>query len=166
MTLQDWGALGELVGGAAIIVSLLYVGLQIRHGTNATRSATNQAFSAQYSEIMLRLTCPEFSVIWWKGLPGLGNLEDDEVPAFMGFMASIVRTYETFYFERLEGRFESRMFESWMTQLIDVFGNQGARDYWELRRHNFSPEFVAHVEEEVSRNSPSRMYPGVPDDKS
>ena len=26
MSLQDWGALGELVGGVAIIVSLLYVG--------------------------------------------------------------------------------------------------------------------------------------------
>lgn len=166
MTLQDWGAIGDLVGGVAIIVSLLYVGLQIRHGTNATRSATNQAFSAQYSEIMLRLTCPEFSVIWWKGLQGLNNLENEEVPAFMGFMAAIVRTYETFYFERLEGRFESRMFESWMTQLIDVFDNEGARDYWELRRHNFSPEFATYVEEEVARSSPSRMYPGTIGDKS
>jgi hypothetical protein len=35
MTLQDWGALGELVGGVAIIVSLIYVGLQIRQGTQA-----------------------------------------------------------------------------------------------------------------------------------
>ena len=29
MSLQDWGAIGELLGGVAIIVSLLYVGLQI-----------------------------------------------------------------------------------------------------------------------------------------
>ena len=28
MTLMDWGALGELIGGVAIIVSLIYVGVQ------------------------------------------------------------------------------------------------------------------------------------------
>jgi len=159
MTLQDWGALGEMVGGAAIIVSLLYVGLQIRHSTNATRSATSQAFSAQYSEIMLRLTSIEFSAVVWKALPGVSNLKDQEIPAFMGFMGAIIRMYETFYFENLEGRFDSKTFVSWTTQLIDLFGNQGARDYWKLRKHNFSPDFVAYVEQEVAKSTPSRMYP-------
>jgi len=30
MTLLEWGAIGELIGGVAIIVSLIYVGLQIK----------------------------------------------------------------------------------------------------------------------------------------
>ena len=47
MTLQDWGALGELIGGIAIIISLIYVGVQLNLSNKATRAATNQAFSAQ-----------------------------------------------------------------------------------------------------------------------
>ena len=43
MSLQDWGAIGERVGGVAIIVSLLYVGLQIKHGNRETRANTLQA---------------------------------------------------------------------------------------------------------------------------
>ena len=43
MSLQDWGAIGELLGGVAIIVSLLYVGLQIKHGNQETRANTLQA---------------------------------------------------------------------------------------------------------------------------
>ncbi len=43
MSLQDWGAIGELLGGVAIIVSLLYVGLQIKHGNRETRANTLQA---------------------------------------------------------------------------------------------------------------------------
>jgi len=39
MSLQDWGALGELVGGFAIIVSLLYVGVQIKLGNRETKAA-------------------------------------------------------------------------------------------------------------------------------
>jgi hypothetical protein len=36
MTIQDLGALGEMAGGLAIIVSLIYVGLQIKQNTKAT----------------------------------------------------------------------------------------------------------------------------------
>ena len=35
MTIIEWGAIGELLGGIAIIVSLIYVGIQIKHSTNA-----------------------------------------------------------------------------------------------------------------------------------
>ncbi len=39
MTLLEWGALGELIGGIAIIGSLIYVGVQVNDSASATRSA-------------------------------------------------------------------------------------------------------------------------------
>ena len=36
MTLVEWGALGELIGGVAIIVSLIYVGVQIKDSATGT----------------------------------------------------------------------------------------------------------------------------------
>ncbi len=33
MTLQDLGSLGELVGGIAVVVSVVYLAIQIRHNT-------------------------------------------------------------------------------------------------------------------------------------
>jgi len=33
MTIQDWGAIGELVGGVAVIVTLIYLALQVRQNT-------------------------------------------------------------------------------------------------------------------------------------
>ncbi len=44
MTLLEWGALGELIGGIAIIGSLIYVGVQVNDSASATRSvAANDA---------------------------------------------------------------------------------------------------------------------------
>lgn len=43
MTIQELGALGEMIGGIAIILSLIYVGVQIRQNTKATKSATANA---------------------------------------------------------------------------------------------------------------------------
>ena len=162
MSLQDWGALGELVGGIAIIVSLFYVGLQINQSTKATRAATNQSFGAQYSGIMLQLARADVSKVFWKGINGLENLKGRELPAYMAFMAAILRTYETFYFEAIEGRFESKMFDSWLMQLTDLFGNEGVIEYWELRQHNFSHDFVKFVDQKVSGTVMQPMYPEQP----
>ena len=159
MTLQDWGALGELVGGVAIIVSLIYVGLQIRHNASATRGATNQAFAAQYSELLLTLTQTEVREVYWRGLPGLSNLEGSEMAGFSGFMASIFRTYEAFYLEKREGRFDSEMWEGYTALFADLLSHRGPREYWELRRHQYSVAFGKVVDDELLEQDSHPLYP-------
>ena len=158
MSLQDWGAIGELIGGVAIIVSLLYVGLQIRQSTNASRAATNQSFSAQYSDLILQITKPELRDIFWRGIAGLNNLKESEKAAFMALMASIMRTYETFYFERVEGRFDSRMWNGYMAQMFDLYNNEGVREYWAIRKHQFADEFQSYLESHSAKYEAKPMY--------
>jgi hypothetical protein len=68
MSLQDWGAIGELIGGVAIIVSLIYVGLQIKHGNQEARAATLQA--TLDSEMFLQAEATRYAGVWEKVLTG------------------------------------------------------------------------------------------------
>ena len=43
MTLQDLGSIGELVGAAATVATLIYLAVQIRANTGAMRSAAAQS---------------------------------------------------------------------------------------------------------------------------
>ena len=48
MDIMELGAIGELVGGVAVIGSLIYVGMQVRQNTQATRAqAVTTLFAAQ-----------------------------------------------------------------------------------------------------------------------
>jgi hypothetical protein len=76
MSLQDWGALGELVGGVAIIVSLIYVGLQIKHGNQETRAATLQA--TLDSEMFLQATATQYAGTWDKVVTGVHFADGEE----------------------------------------------------------------------------------------
>ncbi len=49
------GAIGEVVGAVGVIVSLLYLALQIRQNSNVVRSATRQAISTTQVELGLRI---------------------------------------------------------------------------------------------------------------
>ena len=39
MTILEWGAVGELVGGAAVIVTLIYLAFQLRQNTKSLEAS-------------------------------------------------------------------------------------------------------------------------------
>lgn len=48
MTLQDWGAIGELVGAAAVVVTLIYLAKEIRLNTRAMAEGRRLALAQTY----------------------------------------------------------------------------------------------------------------------
>ena len=158
MTLQDWGALGELIGGVAIIVSLIYVGLQVRQSTHATRAATSQAFTDQYISVLPPLREPGFAEIFWLGLRGLHNLQGSEKVVFMSFIATFLRIFEVFYFQEKDGALDSRVFGGWNNTFVDLFTYEGPREVLEIRNHWYSAQFTEYLQDRIAKAAPKDMY--------
>ena len=56
MNIMELGAIGELVGGVAVIASLAYVGLQIRQNTSAVRANSAQGFADSINAVQLQVS--------------------------------------------------------------------------------------------------------------
>ena len=68
-TIQDWGAAGELVGAFAVILSLLYVGFQVKLNTAERRADTIQAITHVNAELALVIVNnQDVSIAWHKVL--------------------------------------------------------------------------------------------------
>jgi hypothetical protein len=159
MTIQDWGAVGEMIGGLAIIVSLIYVGLQIKQNTKATQVATSQAFIDMHSVVILPIACDkEFRDIYWRGLNGLSNLQGSETAAFGAWTVQALRAWESFYFQWKAGAFDDHLWSGFRTQLGDLFGYAGMREMWKMRSHQFSEEFHVVVAEAISSEHTRPLY--------
>jgi len=159
MTLQDWGALGEIIGAVAIIISLIYVGLQIRQSTLASRAATSQAYTSQFISSISALLEPGFSDIFWRGLPGLQNLQGSEKVAFVSFVSIVLRMFESFYLQKKDGAFDTRQFDGWSMTYIDLFANAGPREVLEIRKHLFNVHFIEFLHERIAKSVPRDLYP-------
>jgi hypothetical protein len=48
MTLQDWGAVGEVVGAVAVVVTLIYLAKQIKQNTHAMEEGRRLALAQTY----------------------------------------------------------------------------------------------------------------------
>ena len=159
MSLQDWGAIGELIGGFAIIVSLIYVAAQIRQSTQATRVATSQTFTDQYMRAVTQLYEPGFSDIYRRGLSGLDNLQGSDKISFMACIGMFLRMYESFYIQEKDGAFDARLFGPWTNSFVDLFSNDGPREVLELRKHQYNAEFIEFFQDRLATIVPKEMYP-------
>ena len=150
MTWLEWGALGELISGVGIIVSLIYVGIQIRQNTKATKVTTSHAFIHLQDQLASHIMDRKgFRAIYWKGLQGLSNLEGIESVAFLVWMIQVFRAWEAFWYQWQEGAFDDRLWRGWEAQLKDIFGYVGSRDAWSMRKHQLSKEFRDYVDQHV-----------------
>ena len=97
MSLQDWGAIGELFGGVAIIVSLLYVGLQIKHGNREARAATLQA--TLDSEMSFQAEAMRYAGTWEKIVTGVHLAEGEETRTAILLYNMMMTLYQNRYYQ-------------------------------------------------------------------
>ena len=97
MSLQDWGAIGELLGGVAIIVSLLYVGLQIKHGNRETRAATLQA--TLDSEMSWQAEAMRYAGTWEKIITGVPLADGEETRRAVLLYNMMMTLYQNRYYQ-------------------------------------------------------------------
>lgn len=160
MTLIEWGALGELIGGVAIIVSLLYVGAQVKQNTKAERASAAQAFVDIHAQLVLHISGNKvFRDIYWRGLGGLSALQGNETAAFGAWCIQTFRAWESFYFQWKEGVFEDELWAGWQRQFTDLFGYPGIQELWAVRRHQFNDEFCELVDNLIASGQSKSLYP-------
>ena len=76
MSIELWVAVGELVGAIAVVVTLIYLAVQIRHSNREARSATLQ--SALNSEMDMLTVMIDNAAVWDKVVLGAPLEEGEE----------------------------------------------------------------------------------------
>ena len=159
MTIQDWGALGEMIGGLGIIVSLIYVGLQIKQNTKATQVAASQAFVDSHGAVVLPVAYnKEFRDIYWRGLSGLSNLQGNELAAFSAWTVQAFRAWESFYYQWQAGAFDDHLWSGFKMQFCALLGQSGIREMWKMRQTHFSVEFQEYVDQIIANTPSEPLY--------
>ncbi len=159
MTLLEWGALGELIGGIAIIASLIYVGRQVKENTTATRSAAAQACAdTTNGYVGLINSSPNLSDILHRGATGLDNLQGGEVIQFGAFHDQMFICSESLYYQWNDGVLDDHLWNVYRHAMVDILMQKGSQDWWENRRHWFGTQFAAAVDELCSEVSAKPMH--------
>ena len=142
---MDWdaiSAISQLVGSIAVVLSVLYLAVQVHQSTRVARLATQDAAAAALRDVTKPLMQnAELERIWRIGLEDLGALSLEERARFFHAAYQFLKAFETIHFHYVYGLMDKQLFEGWHGLLRHYVAAPGIAHYWELRPEVFSERF-------------------------
>ena len=141
MNVMELGAIGELVGGVAVIASLIYLAVQVRQGNREARSESIRELATEMGRISMRLSDPGLSEAVRKAINHYDVLSRNEQCVAAGWLGGLFTCAQATFAVRRSGR--PSQIEHFCAAWIAA---PGLRPWWQAAQINFSNGFVAEVE--------------------
>ena len=143
----------EILGGLAIVASLIFVALELRQNTQATLSASYQATTDALNEInLVAATDPELIRLFGSQPGSFYELSAEDRVRWGQFLLALTRVRETLYYQQGVG---TTAMQSWLREEESLRNNMRSqlnREWWETAKtiFGFAPEFRDYVDDIVA----------------
>lgn len=118
MTIQDWGAVGEIIGALAVIFSLVYLIVQVRQHAKGINAATVQQSLSSLAQINTVLAAnADLAEIYQRGTRDPDLLNEKEKLNFYWLSRSYVTIYDTMFQQYLAGTCPEKIWFRYAGQL-------------------------------------------------
>ncbi len=148
-------AIAQLVSSIGVIISLLYLAVQVHRSTRITKLAAQDAATTALRDVTRPFAeNPEVGVLWRKGLEDINSLGPDEKARFFHVAFQFLKAMETIHFHYIYGLMEEQVWRGWRNLYRHYLDAPGLNYYWQLRHNLFSDrfrEFVAALEKPEQR---------------
>ena len=147
MKLSDLASLAEIVGAVAVVVSLIYVGVQVNDSTSAIRSAAaSDATTTMQSWYIEMGSNRQASDVWFNAMTSPEPLSARDEFQFMMSMHVAILGMQNSYLLSKEGTLDAEFREAVTTAIVAVKDLPGMRRYWTQRRGFFHTGFAEYVD--------------------
>ena len=156
--LSDLASIAEIIGAFAVVLSLIYVGVQVNDSVSAVRSASandaNEAVQNWYLEVGSNA---QTSKLFYDGLTSKEPLPTHDEFQFLMMVHGAFLGFQNSYLIAAEGTIDIELLKALTGAIVLVKDLPGIKRYWRQRRSTFHSEFASYVDELLDRNSSSDM---------
>ena len=147
MTIQDWGAIGEVVGAIGVIASLLYLARQIKHANTRSQASARYSFLDAYGQVNLAMAqSKQLTSVVRRGLKG-ESLDDDERLQFFSVIGQWWNTWSVMFDLYTEKQLPPSQWLAVRKDILSTLNTPGGRDWWiKIGPSGLHPEFVREVD--------------------
>jgi len=146
MDIESLGNIGDFIGGIGVIVTLIYLALQIRQNTIATKADSYQAVVAATTEWSRELsTNAEICEILDRGFRDYNSLDRVERLRFSFAMSSYFRNMENLHLKFVTGAVDASVWSGWENRTFAFMLMPGTQDWWASHASAFSSSFRAFI---------------------
>ena len=147
---MNWDALGavaELLGAIAVLITLLYLARQITQNRESVESASAETVLSNISNALQNAaSSSQVTHVLLRGMENMGELTEQERGQFLFWFYSYFRILEQGYHHYLAKNFSSSIWEGHARHSHTLLSTSGVMQYWEMRREVLSPAFRDYID--------------------
>ena len=156
MTLNELGSLGEFISGLAVVVTLVYLALQIRHNTRAVRSSMHQDMVESTLRIAESMSDnPDVGRIVLKANEDYDNLTKEEFVRFEAYAERVFGNFESVFYSYRNSMIEQDLWESWEASYLADISRTAMRRFWHEDRPMHLRDYMEFIDQFYRKNPAS-----------
>ena len=147
-------AIGDMAGAVGVIVTLIYLSIQLRQNTKASRVTAIQNSmenSARFSELLA--THDDLSHIFWLGLSDPDSLDADSKRKFVSTLNVFMRRELVAFYLHRQGVMPDHLWAARLGALTSTFNQPGLKMYLSVARDTLPEDFQSFLDEIAQRKS-------------
>ncbi|MEI9885103.1 MAG: hypothetical protein WDN08_01170 [Rhizomicrobium sp.] len=152
MTLSDLASIGSFVSGLAVLISLIYLALQIRQNTQAQRVTAHQNRQDFARQFLIKLSDEATAALFIRASAGNPDLTPTEFLQFNALMRYWFLGISGVFWLHENGVIDHESTADSMEVLRNRLSEPGCRAAWYVSRKMFLPSFQALVETLVAES--------------
>ena len=151
MNWEAIGAIGEIIGAIAVVVTLIFLLAQLRQNTRSLGMSTRARVTDTIANTLAVLQDADFADIATFGFVSYEDLPPRDRLRFASFILRMLRVWEDAYFQWRQGGYDDGAWASNRAFMLDILSLKGARDVFNLRAPWFDVRFVEYIQSELER---------------
>ena len=141
MNWEAISAVSQLVGSLAVVISVLYLAVQLRSSTRVARVAAHRDVTKPFMENA------ELGRVWRTGLENLEALSPEDQARFFHAAYQFMKALETIHYHYVYGLLDAQLWEGWRELLQHYVATPGIHYYLTQRGPVFSRRFRSFIAE-------------------
>ena len=163
MNWEAIGAIGEIAGAIGVIATLLYLSVQVRSSTLASRVESKLAATRMYADFLNGLIqSPEINELFLRGRKDISSLTSEEFHRFSNLALQSFSFFSAGYFQYSRGTLHESDWHENMAVIRFWLHGEGCRQWWvKVGIHMYGSEFVTFIESEIRALDSARSETSV-----
>jgi hypothetical protein len=152
MTVVELGALGEFFGSIVVVVTLVYLAIQVRQNTAQQKREETVSIQRGQNAVVSQLSDPKLLRAWVRTADGDIPASVEDRSRAIVWVIQYLNQFQIVYDLYHDGTLDSERYELWESIAVRIVASKGIRTWWEAEsgKLGFMPQVRARIDQKLA----------------
>ncbi len=163
MTVIELGALGEFIGSVVVMLTLIYLAVQVRQNTAQQKREETVSIQRGQNQVVSQLRDPAVVRAWVRAADGEIAVSVEDRSTAIIWVIQYLNQFQIVYDLHHDGTLDEDRYQLWESIAISIVASKGIREWWDTESGKLA--FMPKVRTLIDRKLDDTADPPTPFNK-